>query len=88
MGKRRSMKNIHRSVKNLIREENIERPVYNWSAKQNKPKSGRIENDLLRQRKKLEKQREKNEREERRSQKASKAAAASNLDDMMSRMQL
>jgi hypothetical protein len=47
-----------------------------------------LKTTFLRQRKKLEKQREKNEREERRSQKASKAAAASNLDDMMSRMQL
>lgn len=91
MGVRRSTNVVHRAISNMIRNQNIQRPVYKYSSKSRKSnnlKSGRVENELLKQAKKMQKEREKQERNNRRSLKASKAASINNMNAMFSKMQM
>jgi len=92
MGSRRSTANIHRSIQNLIKNQNIERPVYNWTKKNSTKKVVRVENELLRARQKAQKQQEKEEKAQRKTEKesakAEKAAAMENLNNIFSRMQM
>lgn len=89
MSTRRSTSTIHRSIQNLIKNQNINRPVYNGFKKNASVKKVvHVENELMRARRMTEKQRNKNEREARRAEKARKVDAMENMNDLFSKMQL